>query len=70
MEINEIGELTAWILGIARALILVAGGGVGIYKIVKGKADETPKDFYEGLIFIGAAGVLIVATFGVEAIFQ
>lgn len=70
MEISEIGELTAWILGIARALILVAGGGIGSYKVVKGRADENPKDFQEGLIFIGAAGVIFAATFGVEAIFQ
>lgn len=70
MVVQEVGYLTSLLLGIARALILVAGGAVGIYKVVKGRSDENPKEFHEGLIIVGAAGVLFAATYGVEVIFS
>ena len=69
MDITEIGDLTSILLGIARALILVAGGAVGTVKLVKGRSDENPREFQEGLVIIGAAGAIFAATFGVEAIF-
>lgn len=69
MEIKEIGDLTSLLMGIARTLILAAGGGVGIYKVVKGRADENPRDQTEGFVFIAAAGAIIAATYAVEAIF-
>lgn len=64
-----IGSLTSTLFFIARALILVAGGSVGIIKIVKGKSDENPKETYEGLTALVAAGVIFAATFAIQAIF-
>lgn len=51
----------------ARTLIITLGGGLGLVKMVKGKSDENPRDFGEGLASIGAAGVLYAATFAVAA---
>ena len=45
------------------------GGGVGLVKIVKGKSDENPRDFAEGLAAIAIAGILFAATFAIEKIF-
>ncbi len=65
-----IGELVQWLLGIARTLIIAAGGGIGLVKIVKGKTDENPRDFNEGLIIIGGAGAIVAASFAIEAVFK
>lgn len=66
----EIGDIVNWLMGIARTLILAAGGGIGLIKIVKGKTDENPRDFNEGLIILGGAGAIVAASFAVEAVFK
>ncbi len=66
----EIGDIANWLMGIARTLILAAGGGIGLIKVVKGKTDENPRDFNEGLIILGGAGALVAASFAVEAVFK
>lgn len=57
------------LMDIARILVVVVGGCAGGYFIVKGKADENPKEFHEGLIILGTAGVLWAMTYAVEKIF-
>lgn len=57
------------LMNVARTLIILVGGGVGLVKIVKGKTDENPKDFAEGLAAVVIAGVLFAATFAIEKIF-
>lgn len=69
-ETTAISDLLAILFYVARVLILAVGGGIGIIKMVKGKSDENPRDFYEGIIVVAAAGVLFAATFGVQAIFK
>lgn len=64
-----IGELAAILFWIARAVIIAVGGGVSLIRIVKGKSDENPKEMYEGLVILAAAGVIFAATFAVQAIF-
>lgn len=66
----EIGDIVNWLMGIARTLILAAGGGIGLIKVVKGKTDENPRDFNEGLIILGGAGAIVAASFAVEAVFK
>lgn len=62
-------SLVKILMYIARALLILVGGGAGLIKIVKGKSDESPKDFNEGLVIIAAAGILFGATFAIEAMF-
>ena len=64
-----IGNLTAILLWIARAVIIAIGGGFGLVKITKGKSDENPKEMNEGFSIIAAAGIIFAATFAVQAIF-
>ena len=64
------GDLAKSLLETARTLILVVGGGAGIINIVKGKSDENPKLFEEGLATIGIAGALYAATFAIAAAFK
>lgn len=65
-----IGNLTAILFWIARAVVIAVGGGVSIVKIVKGKSDENPKEFNEGMVVLASAGVIFAATFAVQAIFS
>ncbi len=62
-------NLVSDLMNIARTLIILVGGGVGLVKIVKGKTDENPRDFAEGLAAIAIAGILFAATFAIEKIF-
>lgn len=64
-----VGKLANILFWIARAVVVAVGGGVGIVKIVKGKSDENPRDTYDGLAILGAAGVIFAATFAIQAIF-
>lgn len=64
-----IGELTTILFWIARAVIIVVGGGISLIKIVKGKSDENPKEMNEGLVILGSAGIIFAATFAVQANF-
>lgn len=64
-----IGELTAILFWIARAVIIAIGGGVSLIRIVKGKSDENPKEMNEGLVILGSTGVIFAATFAIRAIF-
>lgn len=64
--LGKISEILFWI---ARCVIIAVGGGVGIVKIVKGKADENPRDMNEGLTTLCASGVVFAATFAIQAIF-
>lgn len=64
-----IGNIANILFWIARCVIIAVGGGVSIVKIVKGKADENPRDMNEGLTVLGAAGVVFAATFAIQAIF-
>lgn len=63
-------ELSKFLLDLARVVITLIGGGIGLVKIVKGKSDEDPKCFNEGLLALVGAGVLVAATFGIAAIFK
>ncbi len=65
-----IGNLTAILLWIARVVIIAVGGGISLIKITKGKSDENPKEFNEGLIILALSGVIFAATFAVQAIFS
>lgn len=67
--ITDIADLTSIVMNAARVLIIAAGGAIGIVKIVKGKSDENPREFNEGLIILGATGVVFAATFAVQGIF-
>ena len=67
---NPIGELVDVIMWIARCLLLVVGGGFGLVMIVKGKTDEDPKKFAEGILAVVGAAVMFAATFAVAAIFK
>lgn len=64
-----IGNLTAILFWIARAVIIAVGGGVSVVKIVKGKSDENPKETNEGMVVLASTGVIFAATFAVQAIF-
>lgn len=64
-----IGELTAILFWIARAVVIAVCGGVGLIMITKGKSDENPKEMNEGLVIIASAGIIFAATFAVQAIF-
>lgn len=61
--------LVSTLMDIARILVVVVGGCAGGYFTVKGKADENPKEFHEGLIILGSAGVIWAMTYAVENIF-
>ena len=50
--------------------ILLVGGGGGLFLIVKGKTEENPREFQEGLLSLVGGGALIAATFAVQAIFK
>ena len=63
-------ELSNFLLKLARGVIMLVGGGVGLVKIVKGKSDEDPKCFNEGLLALVGAGTLVAATYGIAAIFK
>ena len=64
------GDLAKDLMDIARKLIIVVGGGAGIINIVKGKSDENPKLFEEGLATIGIAGALYAATYAIATAFK
>lgn len=70
MATDPLGSLTGIIMNIARALIIFAGGGVGLFFIVKGRADENPKEVYEGFLSIIAAGALVAGTYAVQNLFS
>lgn len=63
-------ELINILFWIARIVILTAGGCVGLIKIVKGKAEENPRDFQEGLIILVGSGAIFGATFAIQKIFS
>lgn len=63
-------DLVKYMMYIARIVLLAIGGGSGIIKMVKGKSDENPKILYEGLVTLGAVGVMFSATFAISYIFK
>ncbi len=63
-------ELINILFWIARIVILTAGSGVGLIKIVKGRADENPRDFQEGLTILVGSGAIFGATFAIQKIFS
>lgn len=67
---KDMNELANDLLNVARILLIVIGAAVGLIKIVKGKTDENPRDFFEGLVVIAIAAVLEAASFAVEYILQ
>lgn len=67
---DPLGELVGIIMWVARCLVLLAGGGGGLFMIVKGKSDENPKLSTEGIFAIVAAAILFSATFAVQSIFS
>ena len=66
---DPLSDLIGIIFWIARAILLLMGGGGGVFMIVKGKTEENPRDFQEGMLAIVAGGVIFAATFAVQAIF-
>lgn len=67
---DPLGELVGTLLNLARTLILAVGGGVGLYFIINGKAEEDPKKTFQGFLSIVAAGLLFGATFAIQKIFS
>lgn len=67
---NPIGELIGILFWAGRCLLVLAGGCIGLIKIIKGKSEENPKDTTEGIAVIIIAGVLFAATFAVQAVFK
>lgn len=67
---DPMGDLVGIIMWIARVLLIVIGGGYGVYSIVRSQTDENPKQFAEGVTSIIAAAVLFAASFAVEAVFS
>ena len=67
---DPLGELVGIIMWVARCLVLLVGGGGGLFMIVKGKSDENPKLSTEGIFAIVAAAILFSATFAVQSIFS
>ena len=67
---DPLGELEGIIMWVARCLVLLVGGGGGLFMIVKGKSDENPKLSTEGIFAIVAAAILFSATFAVQSIFS
>lgn len=67
---KDMNELANDLLNVARVLLIVIGAAVGLIKIVKGKTDENPRDFFEGLAVIAIAAVLEAASFAVEYILR
>ena len=67
---KDMNELANDLLNVARILLTVIGAAVGLIKIVKGKTDENPRDFFEVLAVIAIAAVLEAASFAVEYILR
>ena len=67
---DPLSSLIDILFWIARSVILVIGGGGGLFFIVKGRTEESPREFRDGLLAIVAAGTIIAATFAVQAIFK
>lgn len=67
---EDMNGLANELLDVARVLLIVIGCGIGLIKIVKGKTDENPRDFFEGLAVIVIAAVLEAASFAVEYILR
>lgn len=63
-------ELINILFWIARIVILTVGSCVGLIKIVKGRADENPRDFQEGLTILVGSGAIFGATFAIQKIFS
>ena len=54
---DPLGELVGIIMWVARCLVLLVGGGGGLFMIVKGKSDENPKLSTEGIFAIVSAAI-------------
>ena len=67
---DPLSSLIGIIFWIARCVLLLFGGGGGLFMIVKGKTEENPRDTQEGFLALAGAAVLFAATFAVEAIFK
>ncbi len=67
---NPIGDLISILFWVARVLIIAIGGGIGLFKLVKGKSDENPKETTDGFGMLIATGLLFGASFAIEAIFK
>lgn len=69
-EDYSVDDLAKFMMYIARCLLIALGGGSGLIKTVKGKSDENPRLMYEGLVTIGAAGVMFAMTFAIANLFK
>lgn len=67
---DPISDLLAILFWVARVILALVGGGGGLFLIVKGKTEENPREFQEGLLSLVGGGALIAATFAVQAIFK
>lgn len=67
---DPLSSLIGILFWIARCVLLLIGGGGGLFMIVKGKTEDKPDVIQEGFFGIGGAAVLFAATFAVEAIFK
>ncbi|SFY12109.1 hypothetical protein [Ruminococcus sp. XPD3002] len=63
---DELNKILFWI---ARCAVLTVGGAGGLIKIVKGKSDENPRDFTEGVAMLVVAAFIFGATFAVQKLF-
>lgn len=68
--VKKLSEIAKILMYIARVLVIAIGGGSGLLRIVKGKSDENPKEFNEGLMSIGLAGAIFAASFAITAAFE
>lgn len=66
---DPLSSLISILFYVARVLVILIGGGSGLFLIVKGKSDEDPKLFRDGILAIVLGAVLFAATFAVQLIF-
>lgn len=67
---DPLSSLIGILFWVARCVILAIGGGAGLFLIVKGKTEESPREFQEGLFALIGSGALVAATFAVQALFK
>lgn len=64
---NTLVSVVFWII---RIIILIAGGGPALIKIVQGQADENPRDRNSGIIAAVVTGACFAASFVMEGLIK
>ena len=64
---NTIISVVFWVI---RIIILIAGGGPALIKIVQGQSDENPRDRNAGIIAAVVTGACFAASFAIEGLIK